>query len=177
MDLNGAHVVVTGGSTGIGAALADEFTERGARVLVVARSEEKLRTVAARNVGDYVVADLSDAGDVDGLVEKCLATLGHVDVWVNNAGIETSTSFASTPRDEIRTLARLNFEATLLLTRDVLDHLLPRNSGHVDVPPVRRARDAGMVMLDLRRDHHAEALPGRVPTTCDRAAGGRSQGC
>lgn len=141
MDLNGKHVVVTGGSGGIGAATAHEFAERGCRVLVVARSEDKLRTVADRMVGDHVVADLSRSDDVDGLVERCLNALGHIDVWVNNAGVETSASFAATDRDEIRQVARLNFEAALLLTRDVLDHMLPRGAGHI----VQMASVAGAV--------------------------------
>jgi len=131
MDLDGKHVVVTGGSQGIGAALAAEFSARGARVLVAARSEENLRRVAAPIVGDHLVVDLTDPDDVDGFVARCLDVLGHIDVFVNNAGVETSTSFAATDRAAIRATARLNFEATVLLTRDVLDHLLERGSGHI----------------------------------------------
>lgn len=131
MELNGKHVVVTGGSQGIGAAMASAFAERGARVLVAARTEDKLREVADRIVGDYIVADLTDPDDVDSLVARCLEKLGHIDVFVNNAGIETSTSFATTDRDDVRAIARLNFESTLLLTRDVLDHMLPRGAGHI----------------------------------------------
>lgn len=131
MDLQGKNVVITGGSAGIGAGLAEGFAERGAHVLVAARSEDKLKAVADRFVGDYIVTDLTDADQVDAFVPACLDKLGHIDVFVNNAGIETSESFASTNRDDIRTLARLNFEAPLLLTRDVLPHMLQRNSGHI----------------------------------------------
>ncbi|MFK7917579.1 MAG: SDR family NAD(P)-dependent oxidoreductase [Ilumatobacter sp.] len=131
MDLSGKHVVITGGSAGIGATMAHAFSEQGARVLVAARSEDKLRAVADRIVGDYIVADFTDADDVDGFVDRCLDRLGHIDVFVNNAGVETATSFATTDRNELRTIARLNFEATLLLTRDVLPHMLRRGSGHI----------------------------------------------
>ncbi len=131
MDLDGKHVVITGGSAGIGAGLAREFAERGARILVAARSEAKLRAVADRIVGDHIVADLSKAEDVDAFIPRCLDLLGHIDVLVNNAGIETSTSFPTTDRDDVRTLARLNFEAPLMLTRDVLPHMLGRGSGHI----------------------------------------------
>lgn len=131
MDLNGKHVVITGGSSGIGATMARAFAEQGARVLVAARSEEKLRAVADRIVGDHIVADLTDPDDVDSFVARCLDQLGHIDVFVNNAGVETSTSFATTDRNDLRTIARLNFEATLLLTRDVLPHMLERGSGHI----------------------------------------------
>ncbi len=141
MELDGARVVVTGGSDGIGAGLAAAFAERGAHVMVVARTEHKLRAVADRLVGDHLVADLTDADDVDTLVARCVDRLGHVDIWVNNAGVETNQSLAATPRDDIRALVRLNVEAAFLLTRDVLDHMLPRGSGHI----VQMASVAGAV--------------------------------
>ena len=131
MDLDGKHVVITGGSAGIGAGLAHEFAERGARVLVAARSEAKLREVADRIVGDHIVADLSASDDVDAFIPRCLEMLGQIDILVNNAGVETSTSFATTNRTDVRTLARLNFEAPLMLTRDVLPHMLERGTGHI----------------------------------------------
>ena len=131
MELSGRTVVITGGSTGIGAAIAGACAERGARVLVVARSEDALRAVADRVVGDHIVADLGEAAGVDGLVDACLERLGRIDVFVNNAGIETSTSFLATSRADVRRVARLNFEATLLLTHDVLPHMVERGSGHV----------------------------------------------
>lgn len=141
MDLHGKNVVVTGGSAGIGAGLATGFAERGAHVLVAARSEDKLRAVAGRFVGDHIVADLTDSDQVDTFVASCLDKLGHIDVLVNNAGIETGESFAMTRRDDIRMLARLNFEAPLMLTRDVLSHMLARGSGHV----VQMASVAGAI--------------------------------
>lgn len=131
MDLSGKNVVITGGSMGIGECFADEFAAKGANVLVVARSETKLATVAKRVGGDYLVADLGGADGVDGLVAACVEKLGHIDVWVNNAGVETSEGFADVDRDTVRLVARLNFEAPMMLTRDVLDHMLPRGEGHI----------------------------------------------
>ena len=131
MDLNGKNVVVTGGSMGIGECFADEFASKGANVLVVARSEDMLAVVAERVGGQYLVADLGAADGVDGLVDACIGKLGHIDVWVNNAGIETSAGFADIDRNIIREVARLNFEAPIMLTRDLLDHMLPRGEGHI----------------------------------------------
>ena len=131
MDLKGKNVVVTGGSAGIGEGLADAFAARGARVLVAARSESALTAIAERTGGEYIVSDLSNPGHVDTFLAECLARLGHIDMFVNNAGVETNTSFAATDREDIRTLARLNFEAPLLLTRDVITHMLERGGGHV----------------------------------------------
>lgn len=131
MELHEAKVVVTGGSQGIGAAMAEAFAQHGADVLVVARSADKLEAVAERIGGSYLVADLTEQSDVDGLFAKCIEQLGFIDVLVNNAGLETHEPFAELPRNTARTLARLNYEAPLLLTRDVLPHMLERGSGHI----------------------------------------------
>ena len=100
MDLRGKNVVITGGSQGIGEHMARDFAAKGANVLVVARSEDKLAAVAERVGGSYLVADLGTAGGVDGLVDACVERLGSIDVWVNNAGLETSDGFADTDRDD-----------------------------------------------------------------------------
>jgi len=131
VTLKDATVVVTGGSQGIGERLAVHYAAEGARVLVVARSEDKLRAVAGRIGGEWIAADLTDAADVDSLVPRCLERLGHIDVWVNNAGLETSDAFVHLSPESIRALARVNFEAPLMLTRAVLGHMVARGSGHV----------------------------------------------
>jgi len=131
MNLQNKNVVITGASQGIGEKMADEFAARGANVLVVARSADKLEAVAARIGGHALTADLSTSEGVDGIVDRCIGVLGHIDVWVNNAGIETSDAFVATDRNLVRNLARLNFEAPLLLTHDVVNHMMARGSGHV----------------------------------------------
>lgn len=131
MELSGRTVVITGGSKGIGEAMAEQFAAAGADVLVVARSQEKLSAVADRIGGEYLVADLTKASEVDRLIPACLERLGHVDVLVNNAGIEDSDAFVHLDRNRLRSMARLNFEAAVLLTRDVLPHMLERGEGHL----------------------------------------------
>jgi len=105
MELNNRNVVVTGASQGIGEHLADHFAAAGATVLAIARSADKLAIVADRVSGHALTADLSTAEGVDGLVQRCIDKLGHVDVWVNNAGIETTDAFPNTDRATIRNLA------------------------------------------------------------------------
>lgn len=131
MDLSGKRVVVTGGSKGIGAELARQFTEAGASVVVVARPSPELAAVSDRLGATAIEADLAAPDGVDGLVERCIEQLGHVDVWVNNAGVETNASFVGTDRDDVRRLLRVNLEAPMLLTHDVVRHMLGRGSGHV----------------------------------------------
>jgi pyruvate,water dikinase len=131
MDLHQKNVVITGASRGIGEQMAEAFAAAGANVLAIARSADKLAVVADRVGGQFLTADLMSPEGVDGLVDQCIAKLGHIDVWVNNAGIETTDAFAATPRGDIRNLVRLNFEAPLMLTHDVLGHMIGRNQGHV----------------------------------------------
>ncbi len=131
MELKGAQVVVTGGSRGIGAALASAYADAGASVVVAARSEDDLRQVAERIGGAAHVADLSDPDVVDSLIEAVEAAHGPIDVLVNNAGIETVDPVATVDPDSVRAAARVNLEAPMVLTRRVLPGMLERNRGAV----------------------------------------------
>lgn len=131
MELKGKHVVVTGGSRGIGENLAREFASRGAVVTLVARNVDALHRVASAISGNVVVADLTDDSVVDTLIENIERSHGPIDVLVNNAGLETSTAFAVEDEREIRAVSRVNLEVPLLLTRHVLPGMLARKSGHI----------------------------------------------
>lgn len=131
MDIVGKHVVVTGGSRGIGEQLARQFAARGSRVTVIARSVDALNRVAQDIGGNAVVADLSDDSVVDSLIEKVESQFGPIDILVNNAGLETSTPFAVEDMREIRAVNRINLEVPEMLTRHVLPGMLQRGSGHV----------------------------------------------
>lgn len=155
VDLNGAKVVITGGSQGIGAELAQQFADAGSNVLVVARSEGKLAAVADTVGGKYLVADLGNEEEVDGLFARCVAALGSIDVWINNAGVETSDAFVNIDDATIRQLVRLNVEATMILTRHATRYMADRGSGTV----VQISSVAG-----------AMTFPGLVPYVGSKAA-------
>jgi len=131
MQLAGAHVLVTGGSRGIGAAIAREYARRDAIVSIAARDGEALDQLAIEFRGHAFVADLLDSAQVDGLVERVEAAVGPVDVLVNNAGMDHIGAFHTADRSAIRDVARLNFEAPMVLTRQVLPGMLDRRRGHV----------------------------------------------
>src|SRR5436853_1796063 len=82
------HIVITGASGGIGAALAIALGGQGHRVALAARREPELRAVAARAGGGAIIVptDVTRRADVERLRDRAIAELGHVDVWVNNAG-------------------------------------------------------------------------------------------
>lgn len=116
----GSRWVVTGASAGIGEAIAAEARARGATVIGVARRD-----------GVDVRADLADPSQVDGLVERIEAEHGPIDVWVNNAGIETVGPFAAASADDVRSIHQLNLLAPIELTRQVIPLLQARGRGHV----------------------------------------------
>ena len=129
MELDGARVLVTGGSRGIGACLARSFAAAGSNVVVVARSGDDLQAVADEVGGVAHVADLSDPVVVDGLIAAIEEAHGPIDVLVSNAGIETVDPVATIDPDEVRRATRVNLEAPMVLTRRVLPGMLERNRG------------------------------------------------
>ncbi len=131
MNLDGAHVVVTGGSQGIGEAIARAFAAKGARVTVVARQAEKLAAVAKSIGGVAVVADLLNQAQTATLIAEIEATHGPIDVLVNNAGVEVAHPFASMDPQQIAPLVELNVTVPMVLTRHVLPGMLSRGKGHV----------------------------------------------
>ena len=131
LDLHGARVVITGGSRGIGEALADAFAARGANVVVVARSAGPLEAVAARVGGAAVVADLGDPTVLDGLVARIEAAHGPIDVWVNNAGVEIAGGLLATTISDDESVLRLNTLVPMALTRQAVAAFASRRRGVV----------------------------------------------
>ena len=131
MELNGAHVLITGASRGIGAAMAEKFAEAGAKVSLVARSRAPMDALSNKINGHVFIADLLDPATVDDLISRVESEAGPIDVLVNNAGLETTAWFHEDTIERIRQVARLNFEAPLMLTRAVLPGMLQRGRGSV----------------------------------------------
>ena len=130
--LAGAHVVVTGASRSIGAALAREAAGRGARVTVVARSEAPLKAVAAEIGGTAVAADLTDPDTVAGLIGRIEAEAGRpVDVLINNAALAVVERFTDQSAADITASYALNVLAPLELCRQALPGMLARGRGAV----------------------------------------------
>src|SRR5262245_61198872 len=87
-SITNSVVLVTGGSTGIGAATALHFANEGARVIVTGRNERTLKETAARHANvTYVVGDVAKPADAARSVDEVNTRYGRLDVLVNNAGI------------------------------------------------------------------------------------------
>jgi short-subunit dehydrogenase len=131
MELKGAHVLVTGGSRGIGAALAREFAKAGAQVSLTARSTQAIEALATEIGGQAFTADLLDPASVDSLIDQVESAAGPIDVLVNNAGLEDHGWFHESDVAESRRVIHLNLEAPIVLTRNVLPGMIERGSGHL----------------------------------------------
>ncbi len=123
--LSGLRVLITGGSSGIGAATARVFAARGALVAVAGRNEAALRMVAAATGGPVFRGDLRQPGCPQGIVEDTAAALGGLDVVVSNAGIGWAGPFASMREADISALLDVNLRAAALVALTAIPHLRP----------------------------------------------------
>ena len=130
MQLSGRRVLITGGSRGIGAALARGFRDRGAEVAIVARQSPSLDAVAADVGATAYAADLSDLAGIPALVERVEAD-GPVDVLINNAGVSNVGWYLDRTMDEIDQVMTVNLLAPMHLCRLWLPLMVERRRGHV----------------------------------------------
>ncbi|MBI5584863.1 MAG: SDR family oxidoreductase [Deltaproteobacteria bacterium] len=130
-DLEGKIVIITGASSGIGAALAQGFSRAGARVVLAARRKQKLEMVAAECPGDHlsVEADVTDPQGRRDILQKTLERWGRLDILVNNAGIGAYGHFLDTTEAEWRRLFEINLFAPVLLTGEALKIMLNQGAG------------------------------------------------
>ena len=123
--------LVTGGGSGIGAAVALKLAEAGMDVLVTGRSEQNLRTSAARHERiQYVVADVSSAADASRTIEQVKARWDRLDVLVNNAGILEFAPLTEASSEHVRRTLDTNVAGLIELTRVSLP-LLRHTRGNI----------------------------------------------
>jgi NADP-dependent 3-hydroxy acid dehydrogenase YdfG len=126
-------MVITGASTGIGAATARRAAEFGHRVVLAARSEDKL-TALAEELGDDAMAvrcDVTSWEDQQALVATTLERFGHIDVFFANAGFGARRGFLEESVEHWRSMIDTNVLGAALSIRAVLGHFRERNSGHM----------------------------------------------
>lgn len=126
-------VVITGASAGIGAALGELLASRGMSVVLVARRQDALESVAARCDGRalVIVADAGVRSDVRRVVDAALARFNRIDVWVNNAGVGITRMPSELTDEDVDEIMRINVKSALYGMQEVLPHFKVRGTGHV----------------------------------------------
>lgn len=134
--VRGEVALVTGASSGIGAATARELARRGAKVVLAARRPDELeREVGAiTRAGGEAIAirtDVTDAQQVKRLVARAREAFGRIDILINNAGVIWSKRLSDTSVADIDDVVDTNLLGTILLTREVLPEMIARRHGAV----------------------------------------------
>ncbi|MCJ7533468.1 MAG: SDR family oxidoreductase [Anaerolineales bacterium] len=140
MEFTNKVVLITGGSSGIGLALAKQLAERGARLALMARRQWKLNeAIASLEISHpgpagwhlAVSADVSDALQVGQAVERVINTLGVPDLVINSAGVAHPGYVEELSLDIFRWMMEVNYFGTLHVIKALLPSMIERGSGHI----------------------------------------------
>jgi meso-butanediol dehydrogenase / (S,S)-butanediol dehydrogenase / diacetyl reductase len=134
--LENRNALITGGSRGIGKAIARRFIEEGANTFLCARGERDLNQTALelRQMGGKVavgVTDVCSRQSVEKMVSSALAELGSVDILVNNAGMMMSKRFLDYSFEEFDQIMKVNLYGVFQVTRAVLPSMIEKKSGRI----------------------------------------------
>jgi NAD(P)-dependent dehydrogenase (short-subunit alcohol dehydrogenase family) len=133
VDLRGKTAIITGAGSGIGAALALAFSQRGARITLAARRWDRLKEVAQKCPGEVlpIASDLTREAERTGVLQQTLDRWGGIDILVNNAGLGIYVNFLSATEEDWRRIFEINLFAHVFMTQAVLPHMQSRGSGTI----------------------------------------------
>ncbi|MGX5817360.1 3-ketoacyl-ACP reductase [Chitinophaga lutea] len=135
-QLKGKTALVTGGSKGIGKALALALAAEGVNVGITGRNEQALEAVAKEIAATgvkaaWASADVKDYAGVEAAVQKITGQLGPIDILINNAGIAAFGAFADMPVSQWEEIIRVNVLGMYYVTKAVIPAMIERQSGDV----------------------------------------------
>ncbi len=136
-DLTGRVALVTGGSKGLGKAMARGFAEAGADLVISSRHEDELKAAAAEIAAGtkakvtHLVADMTHRDDVRRLADAALAAMGRVDILVNNAGSNIPQAIDQITDEVWDRIVELNLSSCMALTRALVPQMKQRRWGRV----------------------------------------------
>jgi NAD(P)-dependent dehydrogenase (short-subunit alcohol dehydrogenase family) len=136
-DLTGRTALITGGSRGLGLAIANGFVAAGAHVVVSSRHEKDLQHAVAeiRTHGQgrvtHCVADMTRREDVKRLARTAATTMGHIDILVNNAGANHPQLADETTDDVWDSILQLNLTSCMALTRELVPQMKQKRWGRI----------------------------------------------
>jgi len=131
MNLKNSVALVTGGSSGIGRAIAKTLIERGARVAVTGRDQKRLAE-AARELGAHAIhADVSVEADVERTYRELMQQFGDLDILVNNAGVGVFKNLVDFGLKEFDSVFATNVTGAMLMAREAAKHFIQKQRGNI----------------------------------------------
>jgi|APHM01.1.fsa_nt_gi Short-chain alcohol dehydrogenase of unknown specificity len=137
--LDGAVVIVTGASRGLGQSMVERFAEEGARVVLTARDADRLESVADSLPTESLVAlaDVRSTEAINSVVEQTIERFGRIDTLVNNAGVsllgltDSRTELTAVSDEQFDTVLEVNLRGTFAFTRAVLPQMYDQGRGNL----------------------------------------------
>jgi 3-oxoacyl-[acyl-carrier protein] reductase len=165
MNLKNKVALVTGGSAGIGRAIAQNLIEAGAKVAITARAETRL-TEAAKSLGAHPIhADVSKEADVTRTYADVIKTFGDLDILINNAGTGVFKTLVDTKLSDFENVFATNVTGPMLMAREASKIFIKRNRGDI----VNIASTAGYRGAANGTAYYASKFALRGMTECWRA--------
>ena len=165
MNLQNSTALITGGSRGIGRAIAEMLVGAGARVAITGRDESQLQKSADALGVRPIRADVSNEADVMRTCREVLQAFGHLDILVNNAGIGTFKKLIDMPRAEFDAVFATNVTGAMLMAREAAKHFIERGGGNI----VNISSTAGLRGAPNGTAYYASKFALRGMTECWRA--------
>lgn len=173
LNLKGKLAIVTGGASGLGAAISEVLAEEGANVAVnyIVDRENVLKFVdelnekyAAESTALY--GDITNAGDIDNILEKCVQKYGRIDILINNAGVWPTAFVKDMSDEEWERVVRINLTGPFMFSKRVVNHFIRNNTKGKIVNIVSQAAFHGSTSGHA---HYAAAKGGLVTFTVSLA--------
>lgn len=165
MNLTKATALVTGGSSGIGFAIAKSLVEAGARVAITGRNQNRL-TEAAKLIGAHPIqADVSSEDDVTRTYREFFDTFGALDILVNNAAFGERRPLVEMDRKKFDAILQTNVVGMMLMSREAAKHFIERKRGNI----INIGSTAGVRGAANGTSYYASKFAVRGMTECWRA--------
>jgi 3-oxoacyl-[acyl-carrier protein] reductase len=165
MNLKNAVALITGGSSGIGRAIAESLTASGARVAITGRDKKRLNETAQALGVRAIQADVANEGDVERTYRETLQTFGDLDILVNNAGIGVFKSLADFDRASFDSVFATNVTGAMMMGREAAKHFIAKRRGNI----VNISSTAGLRGAPNGTAYYASKFALRGMTECWRA--------
>ncbi len=136
-DLSGKSAIVTGGSKGLGEAMAAGLASAGADVLITSRHADEAATTAEQIAKDFghkaigIESDVTNPAAVDALVQRAMDEFGKIDILINNAGINIRGPIDELTYEQFKEVQDVNVNGVWLVTRAVVPHMKKAGTGRI----------------------------------------------